>query len=144
MRFGMEIISSKFPLMFCLGAVRRGQIMTKCALTRRARGAVGHPDGAPAPTTVQHESQGHCLHEHAKGDRPRTASAYPLGTSSRGQLIVYARRLHRDPNGSLGAIVRLGFGFRARLGATRDGSPGIFGYCGGHGASTCPAAISRS
>ena len=29
MRFGMEIISAKFPLMFCFDAARRGQIITK-------------------------------------------------------------------------------------------------------------------
>src|SRR5438105_9766354 len=33
---------------------------------------------------------------------------------------------------------------RARLGATRGGSPGIFGYTGGHGASWSPPARSRS
>ena len=36
------------------------------------------------------------------------------------------------------------FAFLARLGATRGGSPGIFGYTGGHGASVRPAARSRS
>src|SRR5438477_11620644 len=34
--------------------------------------------------------------------------------------------------------------FRARLGATRGGSPGIFGYTGGHAASGSPAAVSRA
>ena len=38
----------------------------------------------------------------------------------------------------------LGCSFFARLGATRGGSPGIFGYTGGHGASSRPAARSRS
>src|SRR5262249_48000626 len=33
---------------------------------------------------------------------------------------------------------------RARLGATRGGSPGIFGYTGGHGASVLPFASPRS
>ena len=34
--------------------------------------------------------------------------------------------------------------FLARLGATRGGSPGIFGYTGGHAVSGGPAAVSRS
>ena len=34
--------------------------------------------------------------------------------------------------------------FLARLGATRGGSPGIFGYTGGQAASGSPAAVSRS
>ena len=38
----------------------------------------------------------------------------------------------------------LRFGFLARLGATRGGSPGIFGYTGGQGASVIPLAMSRS
>ena len=38
---------------------------------------------------------------------------------------------------------RQGWGLRARLGATRGGSPGIFGYTGGHGASSSPASLSR-
>jgi len=38
---------------------------------------------------------------------------------------------------------RQGWGLRARLGATRGGSPGIFGYTGGHGASRSPASLSR-
>ena len=33
---------------------------------------------------------------------------------------------------------------RARLGATRGGSSGCFGYTGGHGASSRPFARSRS
>ena len=41
-------------------------------------------------------------------------------------------------------LIRLAFGFLARLGATRGGSPGIFGYTGGHGASVMPLAMSRS
>lgn len=36
-----------------------------------------------------------------------------------------------------------GWGLRARLGATRGGSPGIFGYTGGQGASSSPASLSR-
>lgn len=35
-------------------------------------------------------------------------------------------------------------GFFARLGATRGGSFGCFGYTGGHGASIMPLAMSRS
>ena len=34
--------------------------------------------------------------------------------------------------------------FLARLGATRGGSPGIFGYTGGQAASASPAAVSRA
>ena len=36
------------------------------------------------------------------------------------------------------------YAFFARLGATRGGSSGILGYCGGHGASWSPASLSRS
>ena len=41
-------------------------------------------------------------------------------------------------------FIRAAFGFLARLGATRGGSPGIFGYTGGQGASVMPLAMSRS
>src|SRR6476620_1201481 len=47
-----------------------------------------------------------------------------------------------DDGGRLGQGV-LGT-FLARLGATRGGSPGIFGYTGGQGASASPDARSRS
>src|ERR1041385_4661257 len=44
---------------------------------------------------------------------------------------------------ALGDRQRAHFGFFALLGATREGSPSIFGYTGGHGASSSPAAWSR-
>src|SRR5208283_6127381 len=49
----------------------------------------------------------------------------------------------RDPPQRLERVHRA-YAFLALLGATRGGSSGIFGYCGGHGASCSPAALSRS
>ena len=45
---------------------------------------------------------------------------------------------------SSGCTTSYAFSFLARLGATRGGSSGILGYCGGHGASCSPASLSRS
>jgi type IV secretion system protein VirD4 len=53
----------------------------------------------------------------------------------------YANRALRRRAGG-GQPAGGGGGLRARLGATRGGSPGIFGYTGGHGASASPATAS--
>ena len=69
------------------------------------------------------------------------AVGYWIGAAaarSRGDFNRQPGDLRRlPPNSGCGA-------FLARLGATRGGSPGIFGYTGGQAASGSPAAVSRS
>src|ERR1043165_2355259 len=75
-------------------------------------------------------------------DQPRSGPGEMRGL----RLAGAPRGTSRAPGGFLGRGTLLGlrsysgFGWRARLGATRGGSLGIFGYTGGHGASIRPFA----
>ena len=95
-----------------------------------------------------------------QADRPLVRLALPgedrARRAARGQRLASrslsrrARRpLRRRDREGLGSVARTcqasgGFGFRAREGCTRFGSPGIFGKFGGYGASPTPSRSSRS
>ena len=80
--------------------------------------------------------------------RPTRGARLRVGLGA-GRRVVQTPRL--GPRGGVfrffggGGVMGLpASSFRARLLETRGGSPGIFGYTGGHGASSSPDAMSRS
>ena len=99
------------------------------------------------PTTLPTPSPPGSGEPEAWGGASRTAMSSPLGghsiTSCPHQQVPLRREREMLSRGSTRTTTGQS-GLRARLGATRGGSPGIFGYTGGQGASSRPAARSRS